>query len=220
MNVDSSELRSSNGWIYAAKNPSKKIRFAEARDAIGSEVIVGKGSRAPNPGPGVHSRLTLGTRPQDGVSFATFGASAVEVEVDIETGEVHVLRAATAHEFGRALNPKFCDSQHYGGIVMGIGFALMEESVLDKKTGIMLKTDFHQYRMATAGDMPLEIIPFNIEGEDKFFAYSAKGGGEAVNTGTAPAIRNAIYNAIHVWIDEYPITSARILDALEKKGAN
>lgn len=215
--IDASQLRSAEGWIYLGSDSSKKVRFKDVCGLIGDKTIVGRGSRARNPGSGYPIR---GENPVEGpVNFATFGASAVEVEVDVETGKVRVLRVATAHEFGRALNPKFCDSQHYGGVLMGIGMGLLEEPSTDKKTGIMLNTDLHQYRMPTALDMPLEIIPFNVEGDDGFFAYSAKGGGEGTNSAIPAAIRNAIYNAVGVWMYEYPMTRERILAALAEKAA-
>ena len=221
MRVDPSDLRSKLGEIYLASDPAIKMNFKDACALIGPEGILAKGSRAPAPGshPFPHPKPEGGgwSPPHGPVQFATFGSCAVEVEVDVETGEVRVLRAAIAHEFGRALNPKFCDSQLYGGISMGIGSALLEEAITDSKTGIMMNTDLHQYRMATSLDMPLECIPFNIEGEDKFFAYSAKGGAEGTNTSVPAAIRNAIYNATGVWMYEYPITPNRLLVALSKK---
>ncbi len=218
--VHASQLRSAEGWIYFGSDPSRRVRFEEACGLMGDETITGRGSRARFPGSGypMPRAIPKGEAPVEGqVSFATFGASAAEVEVDVETGEVRVLKIATAHEFGRALNPKLCDSQHYGGILMGIGMGLLEEPVLDKRTGIMLNTDLHQYRMPTALDMPLEAIPFNVEDDDPFFAYSAKGGGEGVNTAIPAAIRNAIYNAVGVWMYEYPITRERMVAALAEK---
>ena len=223
MGVDPSQLRSKLGEIYLASDPSIKFDFKDACTQIGPEGILVRGSRAPAPGshPFPHPKPGGGgwEPPHGPVQFATFGSCAVEVQVDIETGEVNVLRAAIAHEFGRALNPKFCYSQLYGGISMGIGAALLEEPMHDKKTGIMINPDLHQYRMATSLDMPFECIPFNIEGEDKFFAYSAKGGAEGTNTSVPAAIRNAIYNATGVWMYEYPISRNKLLEALRNKSS-
>jgi CO/xanthine dehydrogenase Mo-binding subunit len=220
--TDASQLHSTDGWLYIG--PSKRIRFKDAGCLLKDDVVVGKGSRARNPGSGYPVPRAKpeggGENPVEGpLNFATWGASATEVEVDEETGEVRVLRVATAHEFGRALNPKFCDSQHYGGVVFGMGMGLLEEPILDRRSGIMLNTDFHQYRMPTSLDMPLEIVPFNVEGDDDFFAYSAKGGGEGTNSAIPAAIRNAIHNAVGVWIYEYPITRERVLAALAQREA-
>jgi len=196
------DLRSKNGVIYAKTDPSRTISFSDAcRVLAPGEIIVGRGSRAPNP---------------DKPIFATFGSQAAEVKVDIETGEVQVIKIASAHEFGRALNPKFCIQQHHGGVVMGVAYALFEEGVHDRKTGVLLNANLEQYRMASALDLP-EIITFNVEAEDPYFAYSAKGGGEGTNTPTAAAIRNAVCHALGVWIDELPLTPDKILNALAKK---
>ena len=213
--VDAQRLQSARGWIYLKDDHNRKIAFKEACKLIPQgESIEATGSRAPNVGSAPYS---LWTNKDAKVTHATFGAMAVEVEVDIETGEVRVLRAATAHEFGRVLNPKFCDSQHYGGLVFGIGYGLLEEAITDKKTGVMLNTDFHQYRMATSLDMPETSIPINIEAEDGYFAYSSKGGGEGINSAVPAAIRNAVYNATGVWFYEYPITPGRMLSEIKAK---
>lgn len=211
--VERSALESSNRWIYLKDNPKTRISFAEAcRRFVESDTqIIGTGSRAPNVGTAPYNLLSR----EASVTHATFGATAVEVEVDEETGEISVIRSATAHEFGRALNPKLCNSQHYGGLVFGIGYGLLEEAILDSKTGIMLNTDLHQYRIPTSLDMPEEAIPLNIEGEDEYFAYSSKGGGEGINSAVAAAIRNAVANATGVWFNEYPLTPARVIDGLK-----
>jgi CO/xanthine dehydrogenase Mo-binding subunit len=148
--------------------------------------------------------------------FATFGAQAVELEVDVETGEINILRVAAAHEFGRAINPKLCISQIYGGIEFGMGYALSEEGIYDPLTGKMLNNNLHQYRMPTSLDIP-HIDAFIVEGEDPYFAYSAKGAGENTNTPTPAAIRNAIYNALGIWFNDLPITPDKIIKAIQER---
>ena len=101
--------------------------------------IIGMGSRAPNP-----------AEPM----MATFGAQAVELEVDTETGQVEILKLTAAQDFGKAINPKLCVSQVYGGIEFGVGYALMEEGLYDPKTGKLLTNNLHQYRMPTSLDFP------------------------------------------------------------------
>ena len=163
--------------------------------------IRGSGSRAPNP---------------DAPMFSTFGAQAVEVEVDIETGLVKILKIAAAHDFGRAINPKLCTSQIYGGIEFGVGFALSEEGIYDPKTGKLLNTNLHQYKMPTSLDIP-DIKAILTEDEDPYFAYSAKGAGENTNAPTPAAIRNAIYDAIGIWFNDLPITPDKIINAIYAK---
>ena len=154
--------------------------------------------------------------PADFPRFATFGAQAVELEVDVETGAVNILKVAASQDYGRAINPKLCISQIYGGIEFGVGYALSEEGIFDPKTGKMLNSNYHQYRMPTSLDMP-HIDPFIVEGEDLYFAYSAKGGAECSNVPTAAAIRNAIYNAVGVWLNDLPITPDKIIQAISEK---
>lgn len=199
LDVPPERLQSAHGYIYIRDQPSKRIRYEEAcKNIPEGETIRAEGSRTPNP---------------RNVKFATFGSQAVEVEVDTETGHVEVVKVATSHEFGRALNPKFCMNQHNGGVVMGLAHALFEEAVMDEKSGVMLNQDLHQYRLATSLEFP-PVDAFNVEDDDPYFAYSAKGGGEGVNTPAPAAIRNAICQAIGCWINEFPLTPDRILNAI------
>ncbi|OGP89694.1 MAG: hypothetical protein A2156_00605 [Deltaproteobacteria bacterium RBG_16_48_10] len=196
------DLQSKNGDIYVKSDPSRSIPLKTVCSRIDPDApIRGRGSRAPNP---------------DGPMFATFGAQAVELEVDGETGEVTILRVAAAHEFGRAINPKLCISQIYGGIEFGMGYALSEEGIYDPLTGKMLNNNLHQYRMPTSLDIP-HIDAFIVEGEDPYFAYSAKGAGENTNTPTPAAIRNAIYNALGIWFNDLPITPDKIIKAIQER---
>ncbi len=156
------------------------------------------GSRAPNP---------------DDVIFRLFGAHGAEVEVDTETGEVRVLRIVCSHDIGRPINPKLVESQQYGGAVMGLGYGLYEEAEMDGKSGVLLTSDVHQYRVPTSLETPL-IEARNVEREDAFYPYSAKPVGEAPLVGVMPAVRNAIRHALGIGIDALPITPARILEAL------
>jgi CO/xanthine dehydrogenase Mo-binding subunit len=206
LGVSAGELQSKNGEIYVKSNPSKSLSFKAACNKIEpDEPIRGSGSRAPNP---------------DDPMFATFGAQAAEVEVDVETGEVKILKLAAAQDFGRAINPKFCVSQIYGGIEFGVGFALSEEGVYDPKTGKMLNNNLRSYRVPMSLDFP-NTDAFLVEGEDPYFAYSAKGGAEVTNTPTPAAIRNAIYHATGVWLNDLPMTPEKIIRGirhLEKGG--
>jgi CO/xanthine dehydrogenase Mo-binding subunit len=165
------------------------------------EPIHGGGARAPNP----HTP-----------TFSVFGAQAVEVEVDIETGQIDLVKIAAAHDFGRAINPKLCLSQIKGGIGFGVGFALSEEGLYDPNTGKLLNKNLHQYKMPMSLDVP-QIDAFLAEAEDPYFAYSAKGGGENTNAPTPAAIRNAIYNAIGIWFNDLPITPDKVIKAIYEK---
>ncbi len=197
------DLASRDDYVYVKSDPSRRVSFEEVCATFeADEVIRGFGSRAPNPSEPV---------------FRTFGAQAAEVEVDVKTGRVRVLKMASAHEVGRTINPKLCTSQHYGNIIMGIGYALFEEPSFDSKTGVLLSNDLIQYRLPTSMETP-EIVAFNVEAEDPYFAYSAKGGiGEGGIVPTPAAIRNAIHHATEVWLNEIPMTPDRVLRALSRK---
>jgi CO/xanthine dehydrogenase Mo-binding subunit len=206
LGVSVEEIRSQHGEIYAKSDPIHSIPFKTVCSKITPGVpIIGKGSRAPNP-----------KEPM----MATFGAQAVELEVDTETGHVNILKIAAAQDFGRAINPKLCVSQVYGGIEFGVGYTLMEEGLYDPKTGKLLTNNLHQYRMPTSLDYP-PVDVYLTEVEDPYFAYSAKGAGENTNAPTPAAIRNAIYDAIGIWFNDLPITPDKIITALyERKKGN
>jgi CO/xanthine dehydrogenase Mo-binding subunit len=203
LGVRPEELESKWGTIYVKKNPAVSMGFAAACRHIDPESpLKGSGSRSPNP----HDPC-----------FATFGAHAVEVEVDTGTGQVDIVKVAAAHDFGRAINPKLCTSQIYGGIEFGVGYALSEEGLFDPRTGKFLNPNLYLYKMPTALDMPLYVDPILVEGEDPYFAYSAKGAGENTSTPLPAAIRNAIYNATGAWFNHLPITADKILAAMKEK---
>ena len=203
LGVKVEELGSKNGEIYVKRAPARSISVKTVCSGIApDQPITGSGSRAPNP---------------DTPLFATFGANAVELEVDVETGQVNIVKVAAAYDFGRAINPKLCISQIYGGIEFGVGYALSEEGMFDPKTGKMLNKNLLQYRMPTSRDIP-QVIPFIVEGADPYFAYSAKGAAENTNTPTAPAIRNALYDATGIWLNDLPITPDKIIRAIREKG--
>jgi xanthine dehydrogenase molybdenum-binding subunit len=143
-------------------------------------------------------------------------AEFVEVEVDTETGEVKVLRVVFAHDIGRVINPAGAEGQVEGGFQQGLGFALMENLVFDQTSGACLAGDFLNYKMPTALEMPSEIKSIFIESEEPTGPFGAKSLSEPCLIVPAPAIANAIYNAIGVRIRELPITPEKILAALGK----
>ena len=144
----------------------------------------------------------------------SYGAQAVEVEVDIETGKVDVLSIVAAHDVGKAINPLLIEGQVHGGIQMGMGYGLFEEIISDN--GLISNPNFHKYKMVNAVEMP-KITTFLIETNEKNGPFGAKGVGEPVTIPTAPAIANAIYDAVGVRINSLPITPEKILRALNNK---
>ncbi|MEO1374619.1 MAG: molybdopterin cofactor-binding domain-containing protein [Cyanobacteria bacterium J06635_10] len=138
----------------------------------------------------------------------TFAVQGVEVEVDIETGKVDVLRCSQAIDIGKAINPKICEGQATGGIAMGIGYALMEELLFDEQ-GRIINPKLREYRIPTAADMPpMEV--FLVEKTDPYGPFGAKGVGEITTNCTAPAIANAIAHATGVRLRQLPMTPERV----------
>jgi CO/xanthine dehydrogenase Mo-binding subunit len=138
------------------------------------------------------------------------------VEVDEETGKVKILRMIAAHDVGKAINPKACEQQIEGALGMGVGIALMEE--LKFQNGRPVNPNFVDYKLGTSMDMP-EMESIIVETHHNRGPFGAKGLGEPALAPTAPAIANAIYDAVGVRIKDLPMTPDKILKALkEKKG--
>jgi CO/xanthine dehydrogenase Mo-binding subunit len=143
-----------------------------------------------------------------------FGTTAVEVEVDRETGEVKILQLLAAHDVGRAMNPTFVKGQIYGAAYTGVGYGLTEE--IQSRNGRVMNANFRDYKMLTAKDV-IPVEPIIIEVPDESGPFGAKGIGEPGLVPTAPAIANAVYDAIGVRITDLPITPEKILSALRKR---
>jgi xanthine dehydrogenase molybdenum-binding subunit len=143
-------------------------------------------------------------------------AEFVEVEVDAETGEVKVLRAVYAHDIGRVINPNAAEGQVEGGFQQGMGYALMENLQFDPDTGACVTSDFLDYKIPTAVEMPTQIECIFIESNEPTGPFGAKSLSEVCVVVPAAAIANAVYNAVGVRVRELPITPERILAGLGK----
>lgn len=186
--------------VFTDKNDSSnKADLPKIVDEIGENVMVTTGARGPNP---------------DDYYINSFGAQFAEVEVDTMTGKVKVLRVVAAHDIGRVINSKTLTNQLEGGIMQGLGYALMEQRIMDKPTGKMVNVSWHDYKMATVMDTP-QIDSIVVSDADyKISPVGAKGVGEPAMIPTPGAIGNAVYNAIGVRIKSLPITPDKVLDAL------
>jgi len=145
----------------------------------------------------------------------TWGAQGAEVEVDLETGEVKILNFVSANDVGKVLNKQTLMGQIYGASVIGFGYALSEEYKTDK--GRNMNPNFLDYKIFSAPDLDFPIHIELIETNDKEGPFGAKGVGEPGLVPTAPAIGNAVYDAIGVRIKSLPITPEKILAALKEK---
>jgi CO/xanthine dehydrogenase Mo-binding subunit len=146
--------------------------------------------------------------------FWMFATHAAEVEVDQETGVVKVLKIAAAHDVGTAVNPMGCEQQIEGAAVMGLSNALLEEFKTDQ--GRILNDTLADYKVATFKDLP-QIVPIIVETYHPEGPFGAKGIGEPAAACTAPAIANAIYDAVGVWMKDLPITPEKVLEALHRE---
>ncbi|MCC7413100.1 MAG: molybdopterin-dependent oxidoreductase [Gammaproteobacteria bacterium] len=143
-------------------------------------------------------------------------AMFVEVEVDTQTGQVRVTRVVYAHDVGRVINPRAAEGQVEGAVQQGIGFTLMEHLQFDPDTGACLTSDFLDYKMPTAVEMPASIESIFVETNEPTGPFGAKGLGEPPLIVPAPAIANAVYDAVGVRIRDLPITPEKILAGLGK----
>ena len=141
-----------------------------------------------------------------------FCAQFAEVEVDVETGIVKVLRLVTAVDCGVAINPKMAEGQIEGAVAQALGYALTEQMVFDEK-GRPLNLSFKDYNIYTAVDMP-ELKSFLVETYEPTGPYGAKAIAEIPINGVAPAIANAVYNAVGVRIRDLPITPEKVLNGI------
>lgn len=142
----------------------------------------------------------------------SFGVQAVEVEVDMETGVVKVLRVAAGHDLGRVLNRLGAEGQVEGGAIQAMSYSMMEG--LAPQEGRIRGTNFHDYLIATSMDAPPVTHHF-VETIDPHGPYGAKGLAETAINPTSAAIANAIFNATGVKIRSLPITPERVLEAIQ-----
>jgi xanthine dehydrogenase molybdenum-binding subunit len=141
-------------------------------------------------------------------------AHFMEVEADTETGEVFVTRIINVNDVGRAISPEAVEGQMYGGTYMGLGRAVTEEMVWDPATGVLLNRNLLDYKYATMLDFPpAETIV--VETGLGHGPYGATGVGEDTATMIPALLGPAVYNALGVWIDDFPLTPSKILGALK-----
>jgi len=206
LGVSPDELETKDRRVYVKAAPDKGLSIQEVVRGLiwdlkgGAMNIAGQSSYAP---------------PTDALSPPT-AAYFAEVEVDTETGEVQVLKFVNAQDCGTAINPMSVEGQCEGGIQQGIGYALSEDWIVNKETGVVESDNFTTYKMPGSLDMP-DIKTIIINKPDPIGPFGAKGVGEPANVGVAPAINNAIYDAVGVRVTDLPVTPEKILKALKEK---
>ena len=145
---------------------------------------------------------------------STFGAHFVEVRVDAATGEIRIDRMLAVCAAGRILNPKTARSQVIGAMTMGVGAALMEDLVVDKRLGYFVNHDLAGYEVPVHADIPHQEVVFLDETDPMSSPLKAKGVGELGICGVAAAVANAVYNATGVRVRDYPVTLDKFIDKL------
>jgi CO/xanthine dehydrogenase Mo-binding subunit len=146
----------------------------------------------------------------------TFGTQAVEVEVDEVTGEVQVRRLASCYDVGKAINRNSVEGQIEGGAAMGIGYALLEEDKV--AAGVTVTPNLMTYLIPTALDVP-DVTSIVLESGEGMGPWGARGIGEPAMVPTAPAIANAVFDAVGVRMTRLPITPERLWRAMQERGA-
>jgi CO/xanthine dehydrogenase Mo-binding subunit len=193
-----------------------KVQWAEALRAETGETHI----EAEYTFRGRDARPTTNYDPETGqcdphISYG-YATQIALVEVDTETGSVEVLKVWAAHDVGQAVNPAMVEGQIGGGVHMGLGYALMEEFIQEE--GLVRTRNFAEYQIPTAPDMPLEVVPIIVEVPDPTGPYGAKGLGEMTTLPTAPAVLNAIYDAVGVRFERLPVTAEKVLMEMKRRG--
>ena len=197
LDTEPSNLQITDDGVEHIQYPERSVSFAQIAESAGEievEAAISPGSR-------------------DHV-INSFGAHFAEVEVDTDTGQVRVLRYIAAHDSGRILNPKLAINQVEGGVSQMLGFTLSEQMLTDPRNGVTLNASFLEHKSPTLQDFPEMQVLF-ADVVDPVGPFGAKALGEPPSIGVAPAVANAIYNAIGVRIRDLPLTPDRVLNEIE-----
>ncbi len=205
LKVPAADLELQGNQVVSKADPTKKVALGQIQMFSRRGLLVGVGYR--------------GTNPQ-GKAINPFSVHFAEVEVNTKTGEIKVLRFVGAHDSGRPLNVKMYANQVIGGMTMGVGLGLTEARIMDGQRGKVLTTSLHDYKMPTALDAPADITILPIDPHDtECNTTGAKGIGEPATIPTAPAIANAVFNAIGVRLPDAPMSPARVVTAMARAQA-
>lgn len=203
-----------NRKIYVKGSPQKEIPISKVIEASifknNGNPVIGRGYYKAIPGIDHYSSLAK-ARGRFTQAYA-FSASAVEVEVDEETGKVILHRIVTSHDCGFALNPTIVEGQIQGNVSMGIGQALSEEVILER--GLVFNPSFFSYPLPEATSTPF-IHGSPVETHDAGGPFGAKEAGEGSLAGILASVANAIYDAAGIRISNLPITPEKVLETLE-----
>jgi CO/xanthine dehydrogenase Mo-binding subunit len=196
--VSPADLDIKDGIVFIKNEPSKKLTMREVVSFAGNPIL-GRGAHVQDP---KWERLAM-------------AAHAVEIEVDTVTGQIKVTKYVAAHDVGRAINRQAVEQQIEGGVVMGLGAALLEQLLVDEATGLPINPNILDYKLASIKDVPEKIDMIIIQKPKEYGVFGAHGIGEPPIAMAVPAIANAVYNAVGVWLEKPPFTPAKVLTALK-----
>ncbi len=213
---DDIEIR--GGQVYPRTHPEHRLGLKDFAmgytypngNTIGGPVI-GRGSYAP-----VLNTFLDEKGHGHNTVFHTYGGTAVEVEIDLLTGEVRVIKVVQAFDVGRVINLLTLEGQAFGGFIMGMGSALYEEIKFDKQ-GWVLNPNLTHYYVPRITDLPDEIDAVFLETPQMDGPLGARGIGEHVMIAVAPAISNAIYRGLKVKLNEIPMNAERVWKAIKEQ---
>ena len=209
LDVSPEKLDLKDKTVYSTADTKKSLRLVDVIKQCATEQILPQSLatfKAPTSDPVTGEVITDPVFPD-----YTFGAQAAEVEVDTETGEVKVLKWASAYDIGQAINLNRAEGQMEGGAAQGMGFGLMEDYL--EKDGVPWTWTLHEYLVPTSKDVP-DIETIVLQSKSGKGPFGAKGIGEPAITAAAPAVLNAIRDAVGVRIKHIPATPERIFFAL------
>ena len=227
LGTNSEDIDFAAGRVFSVSKPDKSVDFRELflqRSMFGTQISSPPIDIGDFAGYGIESKKTGEIDAETGVVkggrasvYYVSVAEAVDLSVNIETGQVKVKRVAASIDAGKAINPALVRGQVEGSIMMGLSAALAEELIFVR--GKVQNANLSDYKMLTSIDAP-EISTTILETAYADGPYGAKGVGEAATMPIAAAVRNAIHNAAGVWINGLPLTRERILFAIKARDAD
>ena len=212
------DLAHGDECIYHIHHVQRKIKYKDL--ALGYAYENGNGIGGP--------LIAKGTYMADGLTFLdpetgqglpaldwTFGAHGIEIEVDVETGEIQIIKIASAFDIGQAINKKLVEGQIMGGVLQGIGSAIIEGYKFSPE-GKLMNPSFTDNKIPTAKDIPVEIIPILIENPQSDGPFGARGVGEHPMISVPSVIGNALYDALGINFYKLPLSPENVALAIAK----
>jgi xanthine dehydrogenase YagR molybdenum-binding subunit len=209
-NLAPTELIVSHGVVRSKADPSKSMSYPSILKIYGKKTVEESGSAGPGLERGPQGGQSLPTAPK-GYTMQGFGAQFCEIHIDPDLRMLRVARWVGAFALGTTLNRKTLSSQLYGGIVFGIGMALLEETMRDQNYARFVNSNLAEYHVPVHKDIPDMQVIIVPEKDTLVNPLGVKGGGEIGITGVCAAIGNAIYHATGKRVREVPITLDKIL---------